>query len=224
MIFQRRFLIYFACFFFGGEAAKVNALFQVCDVSHEAAIHGANSTRHTLGSAFLSATIPNTLAAIAKSQILNTIVPFVLVNVVKPRSIRYFTPKHRPDNPVSEILRPIDTELLVHFLPEFVDHPTPSFRVSGGSPPRLEMLGAGKILQASRFPSQDASFGIISEQAMKFICAGNTLARLATSEYVRLNIGSHIGHCVIADVERREVSFPSCARLISHIPSQSQFS
>ena len=224
MIFQRRFLIYFACFFFGGEAAKVNALFQVCDVSHETTIHGANPTRHSLSSTFLPSAIPDALTAITESQIFNTIVPFILIDVIKPRSIRYFTPKHRPYNPVSEILRPIDAELLVHFLPELVDHPTPSFRVSGGSPPRLEMLGTGEILQASRLPSQDASFGIISEQAMKFICAGNTLARLATSEYVRLNIGSHIGHCVIADVERREVSFPSCARLISHIQSQSQLS
>lgn len=224
MILLRCFCISLACFILGFKKPEIMTFATDINSGSKSTANTPNTTRRSSPAVLLPTAIAGALTGITQAKIVHSIVPMVLIDVINPKSIRYFTPKHRPDHSMNEVFGAVDTELLVHFLPELVDHPTPSFRVSGGSPPRLEMLSAGEILQASRFPSQDASFGIISEQAMKFICVGNTLARLATSEYVRLNIGSHIGHCVIADVERREVSFPSCARLISHIPSQSQFS
>lgn len=214
MIFGRSFLVCLTCLFWCLEESKVYAFAPNGNFgSISASFNSSNSSWKTEKPAFLLAAIPDALIVIAQTQILNSIVPFVLVNVVNPRAIGNWPFEHRPNNPVIQVMMSGNKKLFVALFAIGPNAGPASFGIMSRSLPCLEMPWTGELFNRSWLPSKYASFGVVTQEPVKFICAGNFLAFLASREYSVFIVGSHVSDCcMVADVGLGQVSFLDPAR------------
>jgi len=221
MILCRSFFVCLTCLFWGLEESEVYSFPSHRNSGSESTVfNGSNTSRKALFSAFLFPSIPTTLGGIAQPQVLNPIVPFILVDMVNPRAIWNQPLEHCPNQSVEKVFGSSNAQLLVRSTSILLEDRSPSFGIMSSGLPCLEMSQTGEFINRSRPPIQYSSFGVVCQEPVKLISVGNFLAFGTASEYPVFSVCGHFSdRFMVADVEPVRVSFPETGS--PHFPTSS---
>lgn len=198
------FLVSLTCQLWGWEESKVFDGLSESYFGSVAACFDSPNASGQARSAFLFTPVPNALGGVHKAQVFQTIIPQVLIYVINPHPIRDGAMNKSPDDSMAQITGSIDGERLTGLFTSPLVRVLPSSNgIECRCPPCSEVPWAGKVCQGSRFPSQDASFGVVVQQPTKFLLWRNFFAIPSLSQYSTLSVSSH---CVVLVIDDRAAS------------------